>query len=159
MSNIEITIVLDSAILESTVAGKVFQADASKMDNAGLAKVLRYGFQRIINDGCGGSDKTESDKHAIAEKRVASVMDGSIAERATRGTADEHAAYRKELNELLNGIIKQKDSKAKANQETRDKVWDQLPDDTRKALVSTALARHEKAKAELAALAGLDISL
>lgn len=101
-----ITIEIDANVLESTVAGKVFQLQLADASNDGLVKVLRYGFQRLINDGCGGSDKTEADKHLIAEKRVAAVRDGSIAYRARTESDDEHAAYRRFIRDLIRRAIK-----------------------------------------------------
>lgn len=95
----KITIELDSPILESVVAGRTFQMDARKMDNRGLAKLLRYGAQRFVNDGTGGSEKTDEVKFSIAETKVERIMTGEV--NRISNPSDPHSRLRKYIRSIL----------------------------------------------------------
>jgi hypothetical protein len=46
-----------------------------------LVKIIEYGFQRIVNDKCGGADRSADEKDRIATSVIYRILDGLIAAR------------------------------------------------------------------------------
>ena len=83
MASTKITIEFDADVAEANVNGKTYQATLKDIANAGLVKVFQYGFQRIVNDRCGGSDRTDEQKDELAKGRINDILSGEIAVRAS----------------------------------------------------------------------------
>lgn len=159
---------LRGAMLETTVAGKVFQIDPAKLPDNALLDLLRYGTQRRFNDATGGSDKTTADKHAKVEEMIAGYYEGvTSARRVGGGGADE---LTKIMRQFAQALLKETQSK----EVYKAKITDAEPAD-REKLLDSVIARNpgafkEKAEAELARrkaeaaeraklVAGLDLTI
>lgn len=86
------TITIDGPI-GSNVNGVFYPFDVSKMSNEALAHVFEYGAQRIVNDKCGGKDKTDADKAKLATETVARLAATPYVRRASAGEGDPLAFY------------------------------------------------------------------
>lgn len=89
MNNIERGEALAQAFnreFQAVVNGRPYTVHGSKLPIASIIKAWEYGFQRIVNDKCGGLDKTDADKDRIASATIARLLDGTIAMRRV-GTA------------------------------------------------------------------------
>lgn len=73
MLKIEITL----EALTANVKGEVVEMGVKELHQAGIEKILTYGFQRYFNDACGG-DKTEEEILGIIEKRKEGLKTGNV---------------------------------------------------------------------------------
>lgn len=74
---------LESATLDVTIAKtETVAVDTGKLNEAVLRYVFNYGLKQILNDA-GSSGKSAEEKVAMAEKKLASLYEGTI--RAARG--------------------------------------------------------------------------
>jgi hypothetical protein len=93
---------IETLVLETTIGArgsdnpKTFQVRAADMALNSIAKSLRYGFQRWLNDRVGGDSMTYDEKIADTEIFLATVMDGTwaINARGPKASADPLARYR-----------------------------------------------------------------
>lgn len=145
---IEVTIELDSEMLESVVAGKVFQIDATKAHNRGLAKLLYYGAQRYCNDGTSpdGKDTPDTRRHELAAGKVERIMTGDV-DRVSN-PADPYSRLRKYIRAILRKnaavIAHAKKRGTKVDSDFVDAVFATQPE----AKVSAILERAEKMYAD-----------
>lgn len=89
----------------ATVADKRFIAEWDKLPDVSKERIIRYGFQRIVNDRCGGKDKDEAEKHKLAATVVQHLVDGTT---PTRGNGDGADPVTKRMRKNLKAIIKAK---------------------------------------------------
>lgn len=73
--------VLANREFTAVVNERPYTIHGSKIPTASLVKIIEYGFQRIVNDKCGGSDRTAAQKDEIAVSVINRILDGSIATR------------------------------------------------------------------------------
>lgn len=138
---------LRGAMLETTVAGKVFQIDPAKLPDNALLDLLRYGTQRRFNDATGGSDKTAADKHAKVEEMIEGYYEGVTSTRRVGSGVDE---LTKIMRQFAQALLKETQTK----EVYKAKITDAEPAD-REKLLDSIIARNpkafeEKAEAELA---------
>jgi len=76
-----LTEVLASHEFVAIVNERHYVARGAEIPIVSLIKILEYGFQRIVNDKCGGSDRTAKQKDEIASAVIQRILDGSIAAR------------------------------------------------------------------------------
>lgn len=94
MDTTTITVTVPAGYLfESTVNEITYQFDPAKMTNAALLYLIEYGAQRVVNDRCGGKDKTAEDKAKIALATIARLESPDFTERAPRGSSDPIIPY------------------------------------------------------------------
>lgn len=139
---------LRGAMLETTVAGKVFQIDPAKLPDNALLDLLRYGTQRRFNDATGGSDKTAADKHEKVADMIAGYYEGVTSARRVGGGTDELTKIMRQFAQAL-----LKDSIGKPGGMTKESYKEKITDaeaaDREKAL-DAIIARDPKAFAEKA---------
>lgn len=112
-----ITITFDADLLDVSVNEITYQLDTSKpIPNESLVKVFRYGLQRIVNDACGGKDKTDAWKAEKAAERIAAIYSGDIASRATSAESEPPLMFfiREVVRQKL-GEVSRKEYKAIAS--------------------------------------------
>lgn len=73
MLKIEITLDTLSATVKGNEVGQAIQ----DLHVNGIEKLLSYGFQRFINDACGG-EKTEEEVKGIITKQIAKLISGEV---------------------------------------------------------------------------------
>ena len=158
---------LKGAMLETTVAGKVFTIDPAKLPDNALLDLLRYGTQRRFNDATGGSDKTTADKHEKVVEMIAGYYDGITSTRRVGGGVDE---LTKIMRQFAQALLKETQSKevykakiTDAEAADREKILDSVIARNPKAFAEKAeaeLARRKAEAAERAKLAaGLDLTI
>lgn len=158
---------LRGAMLETTVAGKVFTIDPAKLPDNALLDLLRYGTQRRFNDATGGSDKTTADKHAKVEEMIAGYYEGVTSTRRVGGGVDELTKIMRQFAQTLLKETQPKEVyKAKitdAEAADREKILDSVIARNPKAFEEKAkeeIARRNAEAAERAKLAkGLDLTI
>ena len=138
---------LRGAMLETTVAGKVFTIDPAKLPDNALLDLLRYGTQRRFNDATGGSDKTTADKHEKVADMIAGYYEGVTSTRRVGGGVDE---LTKIMRQFAQALLKETQSK----EVYKAKITDAEAAD-REKILDSVIARNpdafaEKAEAELA---------
>ena len=158
---------LKGAMLETTVAGKVFTIDPAKLPDNALLDLLRYGTQRRFNDATGGSDKTTEDKHEKVADMIAGYYEGVTSTRRVGGGVDE---LTKIMRQFAQALLKETQSKevykakiTDAEASDREKILDSVIARNPKAFAEKAeaeLARRKAEAAERAKLAeGLDLTI
>lgn len=73
----------------SVVNDRPYVAHGHATPLAAIVKIYEYGFQRIVNDKCGGNDKDATLKDKIATATIARILDGSIAHRRIGATSTD----------------------------------------------------------------------
>ena len=158
---------LRGAMLETTVAGKVFQIDPAKLPDNALLDLLRYGTQRRFNDATGGSDKTAADKHTKVADMIAGYYEGVTSARRVGAGVDE---LTKIMRQFAQALLKETQSKevykakiTDAEPADREKLLDSIIARNPKAFAEKAEAELERRKAEAAERAklaeGLDLTI
>lgn len=105
----KINIEFDAALGEASVNDVTYQVDLTKVPNASLVRIFRYGLQRIVNDRCGGADKTDEKKAEIATGMIEAILSGEIAaRRASTGEPAINAYIRKIVRTVLGDESKTK---------------------------------------------------
>lgn len=151
-------------MLESTVNEVLYKFDPWAMPAAALLHVLEYGAQRIVNDKCGGNDKTPEKKAEIARASITRLTTAPYVRRAVRGASVEPIV--RFIRDVLRGIMsdsrfadRAKEYKALKEAEAREEyldAWFESLDPAFKSRVESAaaraLAKSEADKAERAAL-------
>lgn len=154
-----IKIEFDANVAEATVNGKTYQVDLTKVPNASLVRIFRYGMQRIVNDRCGGADKTDDDKAKTASGMIEAILSGDIAtRRASSGEPALNAYIRKIVRKAMGEASKAKyDAIPSDDQAERAtflmSLFTGAPDDVQAKIMSAAeeamatdLAERERAK-------------
>ena len=158
---------LKGAMLETTVAGKVFTIDPAKLPDNALLDLLRYGTQRRFNDATGGSDKTTEDKHEKVADMIAGYYEGVTSTRRVGGGVDE---LTKIMRQFAQALLKETQTKevykakiTDAEAADREKILDSViarNPDAFKEKAEAELARRKAEAAERAKLAeGLDLTI
>lgn len=149
----KITIELDSELIEHVVDGKTYQTDLTKVSNAGLAYVLRYGWQRAHNDRCGALSLSSEDKitkQADVNKRI---IEGTITERSSGGPADPLGSIRKYIREIIRRAMSDKQKAAYKTADDKnafvDKLFESQAEPIRNKIIERATAMREAARTEL----------
>lgn len=154
----KIEITFDAEFGEANVADKTFQVELAKLPNVSLVRIFRYGMQRIVNDRCGGADKTSEEKHAIATDVIAKLLAGEF--NRTARTGDPLAKYRKYIRAILRvakiGGTPVKESKAFKDAENKNEYLDDLFANLDEKLSAFILKRAKKAYDEENAVIDLD---
>lgn len=157
MTTNTINIEFDAAMINCNVGGKAFEADLTKMPNASLVKIFAYGFQRSVNDRCGGME-TDA-KHEMAGQVIERIMDGSIAATATRSG---EPAINRYIRKIFRKIVLAKKIAAFADlTETKERddwlmtTFAKQSDDVRESLTGKAQAAMDKDIADKKANAAL----
>lgn len=134
----KITIEFDATLGEASVNDVVYQVDLTKVPNASLVRIFRYGLQRIVNDRCGGADKTDEKKAEIATGMIEAILSGEIAQRrASTGEPAINAYIRRIVRTVLG-------EKSKA-------AYAAIPSDDQTARGEYLMAAYDKAPADVAA--------
>lgn len=68
---------IETSVLSANVKGNNVELKIEDLHQAGLDKILAYGFQRFINDACGG-EKTEQEVKDIIGKRLEMLKTGNV---------------------------------------------------------------------------------
>ncbi len=152
----------------ATVADKRFIVDWEKLPMASKERVIRYGVQRIINDRCGGSDRTPDEKHDIAAKMIEALVSGTM---PTRGNGDGADSVTKRMRKNLKAIIRERKPErykelnatcadAKAWAAELDKIIAAQKPETQAAMRDTATKQleAERKEAEKARAVDVDVS-
>lgn len=84
-------------LLDVTVAGRTTQVRLGNLPFVAIEKVLRYGMQRLVNDKCGGSDRTDEEKHKLADEIVARLKAGEVGRAPGAPKADAVTAEARKL--------------------------------------------------------------
>lgn len=84
-----LTINVNIETLVANVKGQKHAVDISDLHIEGIRKVMEYGFQRYLNDACGG-EKTEEDIRAICAKRITMLKTGNLGVTRTRGASADN---------------------------------------------------------------------
>jgi hypothetical protein len=93
-TNDELIALFNGLLLETTLGKrsgedkKTFQLPAEKLHISAVEKVMRYGFQRLVNDRVGGDDMKLDDKIADSEIFLGKLCDGTWRTEARRQSAD-----------------------------------------------------------------------
>ena len=66
---------------QAVVNDRPYTVRGDKLPISSVIKVFEYGFQRIVNDKCGGLDKDAKRKDEIATATINRLLDGTIAMR------------------------------------------------------------------------------
>jgi len=154
----------------ATVNDRTYTLPGHAMPIASIIRAFEYGFQRIVNDKCGGADKTDEEKDRIASLQVGRLATGEIAERATRGTGvDEFTEYarrtmlgllakpkRKELAAMPDKGIAWLDERIARNMDKPVAGFETFRAMVESAIADAAREREEKAKL-VAAASALDL--
>jgi len=165
MQNENLLKVINAMVCETTIGKrgedgtKTFQLNLANMSINGIVAILRYGAQRIVNDRCGGSDKTLKDKEAIASMICGQLMDGSIGERKERAAGVD--LLTQFARKVAIRLIKAKD-KAKLKGLEGEKlaeIVDAFILKNEKVILPMAQAELDAANAEREAMAGLAAEL
>lgn len=145
----------------ATVADKRFILDWDKLPDNSKDRIIRYGVQRIINDRCGGSDKTEADKHATAQKMVDALVSGELPTRGgggadpilveSRRLAIKAWAGTKDAAKAKDRAAALKEMSADEKRDLADKVIAAQSDEWRTQLETAAKAEVERKERERAA--------
>lgn len=102
-----------------------------------VERLLRYGFQRFVNDGLGGADVSLEDKITDAKKKIEALKKGEVAQRKNvLATVDLVA---REAYKLLRADLK------KSNKPFYDKL-NALPEKDQIAKMDAILALESNAK-------------
>lgn len=152
---------------EGTRETKVTNVDVADFPEVALEKIFSYGFQRYINDGCGGSDKTLADKVKHVEETIARLKEGIIAKtRSSSGKPAYWSFVRKIVRGKLTGKNKEgldKLHEASERNEYIDELFEGLKEDAQAKIVEVAEALYAEAQkrkaAEQAATSGFDVEL
>lgn len=86
-----LTINVNIDTLVANVKGQKHEVKVEDLHNEGVRKILEYGFQRYLNDACGG-EKTEEDIRAICAKRLTMLKTGNLGVTRTRGASADNQA-------------------------------------------------------------------
>lgn len=73
---------------------KTLHCPMGELPLVSLDRVLRYGFQRFVNDKVGGDDKTMAVKVEMAQAIVADLMEGNVSKRRVGESADPMVRFR-----------------------------------------------------------------
>lgn len=139
MAQTKLTLLVDSTVFTSTIAGKPITADVAKWPNNALVKIFSYGFQRQFNDGVGGSDTTAEDKIKNGQARMAAFAEGNI--RANRGAGVD------EVTRIGRLVAEQAYIGDKAKDSDVVKALEALGEEAWNAKMDAILAKHgEKLK-------------
>lgn len=100
-----LTININIETLVANVKGQKHEVAIADLHIDGIRKVMEYGFQRYLNDACGG-EKTEEDIRAICAKRLNMLKTGNLGVTRTRGASADNQA--KAENMVASAILIQK---------------------------------------------------
>lgn len=89
---------LNIETLVANVKGRRPTMQVSDLSDAGLTKLVEYGFQRFLNDACGG-DKTDEEIDGIVAKRLEGLKTGNLG--ASRAGRKADLRSKAEYNVLL----------------------------------------------------------
>lgn len=91
---------------------KVFHVELDKLPPASVVRVLAYGFQRYVNDKCGGSDVPKEKKFATAKATIDDLLNGIVGKRRPTSGADaETLAARRVMKVMVKGMLSPEDYK------------------------------------------------
>lgn len=148
------SITLPSALFDVTIGKRdgikhSFVVDLGKLPMASINAILTYGIQRIVNDKCGGADKTADEKAEIARKTIERLNDGSIAMRMPRseGEPEINRFIRAEVRRCLSTESK-REYKALAADDRDDYLDAKFAAVTDEAFKTAIMANAEKALAD-----------
>lgn len=102
--NVTITVPADYR-LRAVVNEVPYHADPAKLSNEAWLHVVEYGFQRLVNDKTGGSNKTDDDKAKIASDTIARLTAETYVRRKPRSAADPVTPY---VRAILRSIMQAK---------------------------------------------------
>src|SRR5947207_15730351 len=93
------TVTLDNMLLTATSAGAQFDCPLANLPPASIEKILRYGFQRFVNDyanakGNGESDQTKRD---LASVRIGDLIKGEFGNKSRMPTAGDETNIRRKV--------------------------------------------------------------
>lgn len=141
----------------ATVDGKPYTADPKAMTNDALLHVFEYGFQRIVNDKCGGKDKGADEKASIASGTIERLTAETYVRRATRESSGDPLAsfVRGFLRAKLQAVKGEayaayKAADADGRNELLDAMFAKQDEATQAAIRAEAEAERERHEAELA---------
>lgn len=156
--SIAITTTLDT--LTSTVNGLDYNLSVEGLPTATVNKILAYGFQRLVNDRCGGKDKDDATKAKLATEMVAKCESGDWT-RAESATVDP---IERELSRMATDAVKRA-AKAKGATLTDEKVDEialayglKMRDEWLPIAIATVNAR-KASKAAKSFLDGIDLGV
>ena len=157
MSKQTITIEFDAETIECTVADKVMQMQLSAIGPKSLRRIFRYGFQRSVNDRCGGSDKTAEDKHKLANAILTAMEDDTFGEGRAASAADPHARIRKYIRAILRRNLSASTPYKNADNKSEwlDAQFDAQADNVKAAILKRAEKMHAE---EHGGLEGIEIA-
>ncbi len=134
----------------ATVADKRFILDWDKLPANSQDRIIRYGVQRIINDRCGGADRTTEEKHDIAQKMVDALLSGEL---PTRGNGGVDPVLVETRRLALKAWLAKDDKRKAPDDKTEraalaDKIIAAVPDEVRAKLTAMGEAEHKRKLAE-----------
>lgn len=159
-----ISITFDADVAESVVKGKTYQAKLAEIPAASLAKIFAYGFQRIVNDKCGGADLTDEKRDELARAQIARILDGSIVHHA-RTAAEREPAINYYIREVLRKRMGDETRKAYKACEADDRAaflmarYEALPEASRTAITALAQAMLDEALASASRVKKIDVTI
>lgn len=151
----------ENMVLFATSAGAQFDCPVKDLPPVSIEKILRYGFQRWVNDyanakGNGQSDQTKRD---LASIRIGDLIKGEFGNRSRMPTADDETNIRRKVTlEALSA----KDRKALPKEADKkaaelDRVWAENEAKLKPMFDAEILRREEKAKAPKIKLSAIAI--
>ena len=149
------TITTNHLALSATVNEVVYTLSIDSLPTATIDKILTYGFQRLVNDKCGGADKSADEKAALAEAMIAKCVSGDWTR--TRIESDPVAKEMgREARRVIEGALKAAKREVTEEQMTAMVTAYVTKNEAtlRANAEKTIEARKEKAAREAAAMAG-----
>lgn len=115
----------------SVVNDRPYTVHGHKIPLSSVLRIFEYGVQRVINDRCGGSDKTAEQKHELAQSMVRRIIDGELGVRsnAAAGVDPFVSFMRREMLSYFN--------------KTQKKALAEMDSDARIAAIDAAFAKNE----------------
>lgn len=92
---------LDLSIGKRNAEGKVIQNRLGDFPAEAIAKMLRYGHQRIFNDAVGGADTTVADKVTQAQAMIERFKRGEIGRQVSAGVDAVTSEARKLMRQAV----------------------------------------------------------
>lgn len=127
-----ITIEVEQVQTATLSGGATIKLDLSAMHPLGVAAIVRYGAQRIINDAAnaGGKDSTPDERMALGEKKLLALIEGTVSMRSGGSSLDP---VEKEIRAIIQSKLQAKGHKV-ADAKKAAKDWRNIVDE----------AAHEK---------------
>lgn len=134
----------------ATVADKRFILDWDKLPDTSKERIIRYGVQRIVNDRCGGADRTVEEKHELAAKMVEALVTGTVPARGNGGVDPILVETRRLALKawLAKDSKREKPDDKTARDELADKILAAVPAEVRAKLEAMGAAEVKRKLAE-----------